>query len=166
MVHSMNIPRQDIDPATTTIEPVLTVRNHGKSRERQRKIRILLVITRLTTGGDTNVVLDIADYFNKHPEFEAHLAVGPVPDVEVDLTHWAYERAISTKEIPMLVNHIKPLTNLRAVLQLRAVITQGKYDIVHTHSSVAGVVGRIAAFSAKVPVIVHHVHGWGLQKDM
>jgi glycosyltransferase involved in cell wall biosynthesis len=166
MVHSMKIPHQDIYPATKTIEAVLRVRDQDRSQERQRKIRILLVITRLTTGGDTNVVLDIADYFNKHPEFEAHLAVGPVPDFEVDLTHWAYERAIPTKVIPMLVNHIKPLTNLRAILQLRAVIVQGKYDIVHTHSSVAGVVGRLAAFSAQAPVIVHHVHGWGLQKDM
>jgi glycosyltransferase involved in cell wall biosynthesis len=166
VVHNMNISHQDIGSATQTLEPVLTVGNQDKSQERQRKIRILLVITRLTTGGDTNVVLDIADYFNSHPDFEAHLAVGPVPDVEVDLTHWAYERAIPTKEIPMLVNHIKPLTNLRALLQLRAVITQGKYDVVHTHSSVAGVVGRLAAFSARVPVVVHHVHGWGLQKDM
>src|SRR6266498_2120443 len=119
MVYRMNIPQQDIHPATKPIEPVLTLRNHDKSREPQRKIRILLVITRLTTGGDTNVVLDIANYFHNHPDFEAHLAVGPVPNVEVDLTHWAYERAIPTKEIPMLVNHIKPLTNLRAILQLR-----------------------------------------------
>jgi glycosyltransferase involved in cell wall biosynthesis len=37
---------------------------------------------------------------------------------------------------------------------------------VHTHSSVAGVIGRLAAFMARVPVIVHHVHGWGIQEDM
>jgi glycosyltransferase involved in cell wall biosynthesis len=133
--------------------------------ERQ-KIRVLVLITRLTIGGDTNVVLDIASHFNQHPQFEAHLAVGPVAEGEVDLTHLAYERAIPTTVIPSLVNHINPWLNLRAVAEVRAVIVKGQYDIVHTHSSVAGVVGRLAALTAGVPVIVHHVHGWGLQEGM
>ena len=55
------------------------------SPESREKIRILLVITRLTIGGDTNVVLDIASYFHSHPDFEAHLAVGPVPENEIDV---------------------------------------------------------------------------------
>src|SRR6266498_3222081 len=131
-----------------------------------RKIRVLLVITRLTIGGDTNVVLDIASHLNTQPHFEAHLAVGPVPDHEIDLTYLANERAIPTKRIPSLVNRINPWVNLRATLELYAHIRQGKYDIVHTHSSVAGVVGRLAAVFARVPVIVHHVHGWGLREDM
>jgi glycosyltransferase involved in cell wall biosynthesis len=131
-----------------------------------RRIRVLLVITRLTIGGDTNVVLDIASYLNNHSHFEAHLAVGLVPEHEIDLTYLANERAIPTKVIPSLVNRINPWLNLRAILELRAHIREGKYDIVHTHSSVAGVVGRLAAVLAQVPVIVHHVHGWGLQEDM
>ena len=131
-----------------------------------RKIRVLLVITRLTIGGDTNVVLDIASHLNTHPHFEAHLAVGPVPAYEIDLTYLANERAIPTKVIPSLVNRINPWVNLRAILELYAHICQGKYDIVHTHSSVAGVIGRLAAVIARVPVIIHHVHGWGLQEDM
>ena len=65
-----------------------------------------------------------------------------------------------------MVNKIDPWLNLKAVAQLRRVIIQGKYDIVHTHSSVAGVIGRLAALLANVNIIVHHVHGWGMQKDM
>ena len=57
-----------------------------------RKIRVLLVATRLTIGGDTNVILDIASYLNNHPNFEVHLAAGPVPAHEVDLTYQANER--------------------------------------------------------------------------
>jgi len=124
------------------------------------------VITRLTIGGDTNVVLDIASHLNTHPHFEAHLAVGPVPEHEIDLTYLANQRAIPTKGIPNLVNRIHPWVNLRAIVELYAHIRNGKYDIVHTHSSVAGVVGRVAAVLARVPVIVHHVHGWGLREDM
>jgi glycosyltransferase involved in cell wall biosynthesis len=131
-----------------------------------RKRRILLVITRLTVGGDTNVVLDIAEHFNRHPQFEVHLAVGPVAAGEVDLTSRAHERNIQTRVVPSLVNRIHPISNLAAALALHRIIRRGQYDIVHTHSSVAGVVGRLAAFAAGVPVIVHHIHGWGLRPDM
>ena len=131
-----------------------------------RKRRILLVITRLTVGGDTNVVLDIAEHFNRHPHFEAHLAVGAVGAGEVDLTQRAYERNIQTYLVPGLVNRIHPKSNVAAALALHGMIRRGEYDIVHTHSSVAGVVGRLAAFAAGVPIIVHHIHGWGLRPDM
>lgn len=140
--------------------------NTDKLSAPNKKIKVLIVITRLTIGGDTNVVLDIADYLNKHPLYEVHLAVGPVLRHEVDLTYLAYERGIPTTVIPSLVNHINPWLNLKALLELLAVMRGGKFDVVHTHSSVAGVVGRIAAFIARVPVIVHHVHGWGIQEDM
>lgn len=131
-----------------------------------QKLRILLVITRLTIGGDTNVVLDLASALNNHPDFEAHLAVGPVPDHEIDLTHLAYQRDIPTRMIAGLVNYIDPRLNLRALWELRSLIVKEKYDLVHTHSSVAGVVGRLAALLAGRPVIVHHIHGWGIQEDM
>lgn len=131
-----------------------------------RKKRVLLVITRLTIGGDTNVVLDIASYLNQHPDFEVQFAVGPVPAYEIDLTHLAYERDIPTQVIPSLINRIIPLVNIKAVLELYAVMVQGNFDIVHTHSSVAGVIGRLAAFAAQIPIIIHHVHGWGLQEGM
>jgi glycosyltransferase involved in cell wall biosynthesis len=137
-----------------------------KFSEPNKKIKVLIIITRLTIGGDTNVVLDIADYLNKHPLYEVHLAVGPVLKHEVDLTYLAYERNIPTTVIPSLINYIKPLDNLKALWQLGALMRRGKFDVVHTHSSVAGVVGRIAAFITRVPVIVHHVHGWGIQENM
>jgi glycosyltransferase involved in cell wall biosynthesis len=140
--------------------------NLRKSLKPEKKINVLIVITRLTIGGDTNVVLDIAEYLNKHPLYDVHLAVGPVLKHEVDLTYLAYERGIPTTLIHNLINHINPWVNLKAVLELIAVMRRGKFDVVHTHSSVAGVVGRIAAFITRVPVIVHHVHGWGIQENM
>lgn len=131
-----------------------------------KKIKVLIVITRLTIGGDTNVVLDIADYLNSHPLYQVQLAVGPVLKHEVDLTYLAYEHNIPTTVIPSLVNYIKPWVNLKALYELFTLIRREKFDIVHTHSSVGGVVGRLAAFLARVPVIVHHVHGWGIQENM
>lgn len=166
MTNQLKFPQKVIITDIKTEGPVRVVHDQHISPEPHRKFRVLLIITRLTIGGDTNVILDIANHFNDHPYFEAHLAAGPVPDSEVNLTHLAYERAIPTKVIPGLVNHINPVLNLRALSELIAAMVQGKYDIVHTHSSVAGVIGRIAALVTRVPVIVHHVHGWGLQEDM
>jgi len=132
----------------------------------KRKIRVLLVATRLTIGGDMNVILDIASYLNSHPNFDVHLAVGPVPPQEVDLTYQANERGIPLTMIPSMVTEISPWRNLRSSAELYAQIQQGKYDIVHTHNAIAGAVGRLAAIVARVPVIIHHVHGWGLRDDM
>lgn len=131
-----------------------------------RKIRVLLVATRLTIGGDTNVILDIASYLNNHPNFEVHLAAGPVPAHEVDLTYQANERGIPLLNIPSMVTYISPWHILRSSAELFAHIRKGKYDIVHTNNAIAGAAGRLAAALARVPVIIHHVHGWGLQEDM
>ena len=131
-----------------------------------RKIRVLLVATRLTIGGDTNVIFDIASYLNSHPHFEVHLAAGPVPAQEVDLTYLAKERGIPLIIIPSMVTYINLWRNFRSSAELYTHIRKGKYDIVHTNNAIAGAVGRLAAVLARVPVIIHHVHGWGLQDDM
>jgi glycosyltransferase involved in cell wall biosynthesis len=131
-----------------------------------RKIRVLLIITGLASGGATNVVLDIANHLTNHPDFDIQLLTGPVPAGKADLTRLAYERGIATRVIPSLINHINPIVNLKAVADIRRIIVQRNYDIVHTHSSVAGVVGRLAAVTARTCVMVHHVHGWGLQEGM
>lgn len=131
-----------------------------------RKIRVLLVITGLAAGGATNVVLDLASHFNHHPDFDVDLLTGPSPPGRTDVTNLAYEQGINTRVIPSLVNHIHPIVNVKAVADIRRIIRQGQYDIVHTHSSVAGVVGRLAALAAGSPVILHHVHGWPLHEEM
>ena len=142
------------------------MRSLNTTPQHNDKVRVLMAITRLTTGGDTNVVLDIASHFCRHPDFEVGLVVGPVPLYETDLTHLAHSRGIPTIMVPDLVNRIDPARNLAALREVRSIIVRGRYDIVHTHSSVAGVVGRMAALAARTPVIVHHVHGWGLHEGM
>jgi glycosyltransferase involved in cell wall biosynthesis len=131
-----------------------------------RKIRVLLVATRLTIGGELNVILDIATYLKNHPDFEVHLAAGPVPPQEVDLTYLANERGIPFVKIPSMVTYISPWHIIRSSAELYAHMRQEKYDVVHTNNAFAGAAGRLAAVLARVPVIIHHVHGWGLQSDM
>lgn len=145
---------------------IQSVNHKDTSLVAPRKIRVLLVITGLATGGATNVVLDIADHFNNHSDFDIEILTGPIPADRNDVTYLAYEQGITTRVVPSLINHISPIVNVKAIADIRRIVVQGKYDIVHTHSSVAGVVGRFAALTAGVPVIVHHVHGWGLHNSM
>ena len=150
----------------TVSEAFPTLKLKDTSLAASENIRVLLVITGLATGGATNVVLELASHFNERPGFDLDLVTGPIPPGRTDVTYMAYDRGIPTQVIPNLVNHISPVTNLKAVRDLRRIMIEGHYDIVHTHSSVAGIVGRIAALSAGIPVIVHHVHGWGLHDGM
>jgi glycosyltransferase involved in cell wall biosynthesis len=120
----------------------------------------LLIITGLAAGGATNVVLDIARHLNDDPGFDIDLLTGPPPPGRTDVTDIAYALGIKTRVIPSLINHLDPATNLRAVAEIRKIIVAGRYDVIHTHSSVAGVVGRLAALAARSRVILHHVHGW------
>ncbi|HEX6268699.1 MAG TPA: exopolysaccharide biosynthesis polyprenyl glycosylphosphotransferase [Anaerolineales bacterium] len=145
---------------------IQSARYKDTSRVASRSTRVLLVITGLATGGATNVVLDLARHFKNHPGFNLQLVTGPIPPGRNDMTYLAKDLDIPTRVIPSLINHIDPVVNLKAVADLRRIMVEGKYDIVHTHSSVAGVVGRIAALAAGIPVILHHVHGWGPLEGM
>jgi glycosyltransferase involved in cell wall biosynthesis len=67
---------------------------------------------------------------------------------------------IQTHEIPHLVREVSPAADLRALRQLQTLIERINPDIVHTHSSKAGILGRIAAWKSNPrPGIVHTVHG-------
>jgi glycosyltransferase involved in cell wall biosynthesis len=61
--------------------------------------------------------------------------------------------------VPALVRPIHPLKDWRALRQLEKILREQKPDIVHTHSGKAGILGRLAARRAGVPVIIHHIHG-------
>lgn len=65
---------------------------------------------------------------------------------------------------PFLVRHINPLLDILAFIHIYLIYKSHKYNIVHTHSSKAGIIGRWAARLAGVPVIVHTVHGWSFNE--
>ncbi len=62
-------------------------------------------------------------------------------------------------QVPFLLRRISPLNDVRALYDLVRIIRSEKPDVVHTHTSKAGILGRIAAKIARVPLIIHTPHG-------
>ena len=122
-----------------------------------RRTRVLLVITRLELGGAQRVVLHTARKLDRK-RFEVGLAWGPGDLLDSEA---AAIGDLSLFEVPSLVRPVAPVSDLRALANLRRVIRAFRPDVVHTHSSKAGVLGRFAARREKVPAVVHTVHGFG-----
>lgn len=119
--------------------------------------KVLTIITRLELGGAQRVALYTAAHLDRE-SFDAGLVWGP-GDVLDDEARGLTE--IARFEIADLVRPIAPLRDLRALAALRASIRHFRPEVVHTHSSKAGVLGRLAARLEHVPVVVHTVHGFG-----
>jgi glycosyltransferase involved in cell wall biosynthesis len=66
--------------------------------------------------------------------------------------------------VPFLKHPMAPWSDLVALLRLRAYFKSRGVDLVHTHSSKAGLIGRLAAFLAGVPAVVHTAHGWSFNR--
>jgi glycosyltransferase involved in cell wall biosynthesis len=124
------------------------------------QVRVLHVITRLIIGGaQENTMLTAA--LLDPDRYTVEVISGPQTGPEGSLIPEVRARGIQLAILPSLVRQIHPLKDLAALAALARLISQGRYDIVHTHSSKAGILGRWAARLAGVPVIVHTVHGWG-----
>jgi glycosyltransferase involved in cell wall biosynthesis len=91
---------------------------------------------------------------------------GPQTGSEGSLIDEARQYGIPLTILPELVRQIDPLKDAAALVKLRRFIRWGNFQIVHTHSSKAGVLARLAAHLEGVPVIVHTVHGWSFHDYM
>ena len=91
---------------------------------------------------------------------EVALAFGPIYGPEGSLLEEVRSHGgIETIEVPNMVRQLAPVRDLRCRLELARVIRGFRPEIVHTHSSKAGILGRAAARAAGVPGIVHTIHG-------
>jgi glycosyltransferase involved in cell wall biosynthesis len=129
-------------------------RASGWTSQGARPIRALHVITRLVVGGaQENTLLSVRGL--QGLGYRAELAAGPEAGPEGALP---VPEEVPFHPIPCLVREVRLWKDLRATWQLYRLLRRG-YDVVHTHTSKAGVVGRIAARLAGVPVVVHTPHG-------
>lgn len=124
----------------------------------ERKIKVLRIINRFNLGGPTYN----AAYLTKYLPSEKYetLLVGGVKDIDEDSSEFMLEK-LGLK--PILIEEMKRPINFsedrRAYKKLVEIIKDFKPDIIHTHASKAGLLGRLAAFKCNVPVVLHTFHG-------
>ena len=120
-------------------------------------IRVLHIITRMIVGGaQENTLLSVVG-LDAMPEYDVTLISGIDKGREGELLSQARETS-HLIVLPEMGRNINPFSDLVAFWKLYKLIKKGRYHIVHTHSSKAGVLGRLAAWLAGTPLIVHTLH--------
>jgi glycosyltransferase involved in cell wall biosynthesis len=119
--------------------------------------RVHHVITRLIAGGAQENTILSCDALQDR--YEITLVTGPPEGKEGSLLEQARHRGLRTIVVPELVRAIRPSLDAAAFARLRGIFESDHPQLVHTHSSKAGILGRAAAWCAHVPIVVHTNHG-------
>jgi glycosyltransferase involved in cell wall biosynthesis len=126
-------------------------------------MRVTHIITRLVIGGAQENTLATIRGLRAKTGIEVNLISGPTIGPEGSLENHAREifgsQPANFTIVPELVRPVYPLKDFIALRKLEKLLRTQKPDLVHTHSGKAGILGRLAAKRAGVPVIIHHIHG-------
>ncbi len=132
-----------------------------------KHIKIIHIITRLDMGGSAqNTLLTALHHDSQHynvwlikgSTLESAMTKAETKLVE-DQLETAKKQGIEIIDVPSLVRRISPINDLRGLVALFRLMRKLEPHIVHTHTSKAGMLGRLAAWLARVPTIVHTPHG-------
>ena len=131
----------------------------GEASNPPPDMRVAHVITRLIVGGaQENTIASVLGLRAK-PGVEVSLISGPTTGPEGSLEPRVAAIPGLLTNVPELIRPVSPWHDWLALRQLTRHFRAQRPDIVHTHSGKAGVLGRLAAHAAGVPVIVHTIHG-------
>lgn len=121
-------------------------------------MRVAHLITRLIIGGaQENTLFNVEDQHHRHGD-DVCLMTGPGLGPEGTLEKRARELQLDIRTLPDLQRNLDPIKDTRAYFAVRNLLKDYKPDLVHTHSSKAGILGRRAAWSLGIPC-VHSIHG-------
>jgi glycosyltransferase involved in cell wall biosynthesis len=123
----------------------------------KRPLRIALVVARLNIGGPATHVIELAAGLPRD-RFSVRLLIGREGRGEAGMHYLAREKGIWPEEVAGFSPHLG-WRDAPAFFRLRGIFSEWKPDVVHTHTAKAGALGRAAARSAGVPVVVHTFHG-------
>ncbi len=121
-----------------------------------QRINILYVITKLELGGAQKQLLALISHLEKQKfapclfTAKEGLLIAQALSIE----------GLTLKRSGFLERPLNPLKDLLSLIEIYIFIKKNNIRIVHTHSSKAGIIGRLAARLAGVETIIHTVHGW------
>ena len=129
-------------------------------------MKIIHIITRLDMGGSAqNTLLTCRRMARKYEmvlvhglSLESNMTDSEKAAVDAQIES-ARVNGVRMVAAPSLVRRISPVRDILALCHLIRIIRKEKPDIVHTHTSKAGILGRLAAKLINVPFIVHTPHG-------
>ncbi len=131
------------------------------------KLRLIHIITRLDMGGSAQETLSNVLHLDPHhyaltlvrgSTQESDMTKVEIRAVEKQLAA-ARRNGVEVRVLPSLVRRVSPWNDFKALVSLCRLCRSLKPHIVHTHTSKAGTLGRLAAWLARVPLIVHKPHG-------
>lgn len=129
---------------------------------KRQEVKILHLITELSMGGaQDNTLLSLKGLKEKGYQIDIAAAPGGVWE---SLARTYSDNVFHINAFS--ANKIYLVKNIEAIWQVYKLLKQHKYHIIHTHSTTAGICGRIAAKIADVPVIIHTVHGFAFHDFM
>lgn len=121
-------------------------------------ITLVRIIARLNVGGPA-IHVSLLTQKLAAPRYASTLVCGSIGGDEGDMTYYAEARGVHPVLVPELGRALHPLRDLVTIWKVYRLLRRLKPDVVHTHTAKAGFIGRIAAWLAGVPVIVHTFHG-------
>lgn len=119
--------------------------------------RVLHIITRLDPGGSATNTITSVDRLRQHG-FDTALAYGVTHDPNGSSKARLLRMGVPVFLLPHLVRDISPLKDMLAIRSIKRLLRQERFDLIHSHTSKAGVLGRMAARACGLPV-AHTPHG-------
>ena len=127
--------------------------------DKSKQIKILHIhVLPVITGSGINTFLTMNGLKDKYHMEMACAPCGPLDDL-------AEQHGIAVRPIKNFVSEMSLFKDLHALWQVYRLLRKRKYDLIHTHNSKGGFIGRLAARFAGRPPVIHGVHGFAFHEN-